>query len=89
MLAIIGCTSADATYFVRIFLIWIFAMSGVVLVVLVVYPTICLAVKGRKDLRNPLHRQHSHRKAVSTLFGESGFKIDLCMERERLARDFQ
>jgi len=45
MLVLIGYSSADASYFARIFLIWIFTVSGVVLVA---WPKILKAIKNRR-----------------------------------------
>ena len=46
MLVLIGYSSADASYFARIFLIWIFTVSGVVLVA---WPKIIKAIKIRRN----------------------------------------
>jgi len=57
MLALIGYSSADASYFARIFLIWIFTVSGVVLVA---WPKIFKAIKIR---RNPNMQSFNGRRS--------------------------
>jgi hypothetical protein len=57
MLAVLGTSSADATYFGRIFLIWIFAVSSVVVVV---GPKVINAYRIRRnpELGRPKNRVH-------------------------------
>jgi hypothetical protein len=57
MLAVLGTSSADATYFGRIFLIWIFAVSSVVVVV---GPKLISAYRIRRnpELGRPKNRVH-------------------------------
>jgi hypothetical protein len=61
MLAVLGSSSSDATYFGRIFLIWIFAVSSVVVVV---GPKLFNAIKIR---RNPELGRKKDRVRVSGL----------------------
>jgi hypothetical protein len=53
ILAVLGSSSADATYLGRVFLVWVFAVSSVAIVV---WPRIILAIRLR---RNPALRQKS------------------------------
>lgn len=62
MLAVLGTSSADATYFGRIFLIWIFSVSSVVVVV---GPKIFKAIKMR---RNPQLKRQGGRVSVTGLY---------------------
>ena len=57
MLALIGYSSADASYFARIFLIWVFTVAGVVLVA---WPKIFKAIRIR---RNPHIRSFNGRRS--------------------------
>lgn len=66
MLAVLGTSSADATYFGRIFLIWIFSVSSVVVVV---GPKILKAVKLR---RNPELKHKGGRVSVTGLYQPDG-----------------
>ena len=61
MLIFIGYSSVDATYFGRVFLIWIFAVSGVALAAL---PKLITAIQLR---RNPQHRKKGRRVVVTGL----------------------
>lgn len=63
MLAVLGSSSAEATYFGRICLIWIFAVSSVVVVV---GPKLIAAYRMR---RNPTLGQRKDRVRVSGLTG--------------------
>ena len=70
MLALLGFESVDASYFAKFFLIWIFAVSGVVVVV---GPKIYKAIKIRRhpELRNI---KRGRRHSVSDLYStDSGF----------------
>jgi len=62
MLAVLGTSSADATYFGRIFLIWIFSVSSVVVVV---GPKIFKAIKMRL---NPQLKRQGARVSVTGLY---------------------
>ena len=61
MLAVLGTSSSDATYFGRVFVIWIFAMSSVTVVVL---PKLIKAIRIR---RNPELGKKKERVHVSGL----------------------
>jgi len=76
MLVLIGFSSADATYFARLSLVWVFAVSGVVLVV---YPKIYKAIQLR---RNPHLRQGLNRRrmAISSLFDNRSSGINSTQE---------
>ena len=62
MLAVLGTSSADATYFGRIFLVWIFSVSSVVVVV---GPKLFKAIKIR---RNPQIGRTGGRVSVTGLY---------------------
>lgn len=62
MLAVLGTASVDATYFGRVFLIWIFAVSSVAVVV---GPKLAKAIKLR---RNPELRAPRKRVSVTGLY---------------------
>lgn len=62
MLAVLGTSSADATYFGRIFLVWIFSVSSVVVVV---GPKLFKAIKIR---RNPQLGRTGARVSVTGLY---------------------
>ena len=69
MLAMIGNSSADASYFARVLLIWIFTITAVATVV---WPKIVKAIKNRRGS----HKQHGERMgrrgAVSSIFTLNG-----------------
>jgi hypothetical protein len=66
MLALLGVSSADATYFGRVFLVWVFAVSGVVVVV---GPKIVKAIKIR--LNPELVPKPGRRVSVTGLYPPS------------------
>jgi len=68
MILLIGHTSVDATYFARVFLIWIFSVSSVLVVV---YPKIFKAIRRR---RNPDFNASSRSRVgnVASVYNPNG-----------------
>lgn len=66
MLALIGYSSADATYLARTLLVWIFSVSGVLVIV---GPKIVRAIRIRC---NPHFKRKRHRVSVSGVFHSGG-----------------
>ena len=81
MIALIGYSSADASYFARIFLIWIFTVSGVVLVA---WPKIFKAIKIR---RNPhIQRFNGRRSSIAGLLHPRG-SVETTVQDESQSRN--